>query len=135
MNETITLEEFIAANRITMDCEWTEHNPEVEENPRYPMNHYKCTLKMGTQRMSVPFSMGMAHTEGPDLLGVLDCLASDAKSWENYTTFEGWAEDYGYDPDSRRAERVFKAVEVQSRKLESFLGEDLYKQLLNTERQ
>jgi hypothetical protein len=135
MNKTITLAQFIEDNAITMDCERTSENP-FYEGDSYTMNHYRCTLKIGTQRMTVFFSMGLGLAGEPDLASVLDCLASDASEWENSKgDFEEWANEYGYDPDSRRAERIYRNVEMQSRKLESFLGEELYKQLIwETER-
>ena len=43
----------------------------------------------------------------PDLAGVLHCLVSDADAYN--MRFEDWAGDYGYDPDSRRAEKVYRA--------------------------
>lgn len=44
----------------------------------------------------------------PALDGVLYCLVSDADVLE-HATFEDWAEAYGYDTDSREAERTYRA--------------------------
>jgi hypothetical protein len=44
--------------------------------------------------------------------------------------FEEWAADLGYDPDSRKAEKLFKTCEKQAGRLRSFLGDDLYDRLL-----
>ena len=58
--------------------------------------------------------------------------ASDSSSIENnlLTGFEGWASDLGYDPDSRKAEKIFKVCEKQAERLKKFLGDELYKILL-----
>ncbi len=44
----------------------------------------------------------------PELADVLYSLVSDSDVIE-YPTFEDWAENYGYDSDSRQAERTYRA--------------------------
>lgn len=103
------------------------------------------------------FSQGSAHTSDPTLADVLDCLASDASGYENarvrpdgayHTTsnvnskhydtpmhFHNWAEEYGYDTDSRKAEKTFRAVKRQSEQLKRTIGNEAYQELLwNVER-
>ena len=81
--------------------------------------------------MSLVFSMGSGHGgKRPELADVLDCLASDAAGYENARSFADWCADYGYDVDSRRAERTFKAVERQATSLHRVLGESAYRTLL-----
>jgi hypothetical protein len=100
------------------------------------MNHYRVTIKAAKSRMTIPFSQGYGIKHEPELSSVLDCLASDASGFENSRSFEDWAGDYGYDTDSRKAERTFMAVGKQSAKLKALLGEDAYSELLwNTERE
>ena len=54
----------------------------------------------------------------------------------NARGFEDWCSDFGYDADSRKAEKTFKVCEHQAKRLRSFLGDSLYKQLLyDTERE
>ena len=43
---------------------------------------------------------------------------------------EDWCGEYGYDSDSRKAERTYKAIHEQSEKLAGFLGSELYEMLL-----
>jgi len=54
---------------------------------------------------------------------VLDSLGSDAGTYLNARGFEDWATEYGYDPDSRRAEAIWKAVGKQMADLRKVLGE------------
>ena len=77
--------------------------------------------------------MGPALTDEPDAADVLNCLASDASGYENAGSFEEWAGEYGYDTDSRSAERTFSAVESQTLALRSFLGERYGDYLWDTE--
>ena len=77
------------------------------------------------------FSKGIGHKGAPPTLDeVLDCLAVDAAGIENATCFEDWAEDLGYDTDSRKAERAYNTVKEQAKKLRSLLGKEAYEELL-----
>lgn len=117
---------FVDKHRIRMDVEQTDSNPSMDDDPKHPMDHWRCTLRMGSRRMTVVFSMGMGHRgKEPDAASVLDCLLSDSSSVDNARGFEDWCRDFGYDTDSRRAERTYKACERQAEKLRKFLG-DLY---------
>lgn len=72
----------------------------------------------------------------PDLASVLDCLASDCATFENARSFEEWAPELGYDPDSRKAERIYRAIGEQYRGLETLLGRDALQELMfETERE
>ena len=73
--------------------------------------------------MSLTFTKGSGHGgKRPTLAEVLDCLVSDAASLEGARSFEEWARNLGDDPDSRRAERAYKAVVAQTDKLKACLG-------------
>lgn len=52
----------------------------------------------------------------PDLVDVLYCLVSDADVI-NSIGFEDWAENLGYDTDSRKAEDIYRACLKQTREL------------------
>ena len=53
----------------------------------------------------------------------------------NAWSFEDWAGDYGYDADSRSAERTYRAIGSQVDDLRRLLGEDALQELaFNTER-
>lgn len=127
---------FIRANHIGMDVEWTDNNPNMSDSGDYMTRHFKCLLKRQGKRMTVYFSQGCAHEREPSVSDVLDCLASDSASIETARSFEDWASDYGYDAESRKAEKIFKVCERQAEKLKQFLGADAYSALLwETERE
>ena len=96
-------------------------------------NWYSVTLRYGRRQMTVPFGMGSALTDEPGADDVLNCLTSDAASYENARSFEEWAGDYGYDTDSRRAEQTYRQVEAQTAKLRKFLGDQYDAYLWRTE--
>lgn len=131
------LRSFIDRHGITMRVTETDRNPNMaDEAWARTARHWKATLRRGQRTMTVPFSQGSAHTEPPEIADVLDALASDSSGLDNARSFEEWASEYGYDVDSRKAERIYNAVERQAKKLVAFLGPKLYQELLyETERE
>jgi hypothetical protein len=87
---------------------------------------------------SLVFSKGSGHNgEAPTVAEVLDCLASDAAGIENARDFEDWCSEYGYDTDSRKNARAYRACKRQAIALNRIMGNDgLYERLLfHTERE
>lgn len=97
---------------------------EIPEDHPSDMHPYKVTLRYQGRRLTVPFFMGSAHTSEPTAADVLSCLCSDAAGIENAASFDDWCAEYGYDTDSRKAERTYKACEAIATKVRRLLGED-----------
>jgi len=119
-----SISQFCNKYGITLDAEWTERNPNMADG-KYPMTHWRVTLKRANPRrqMTVIFSMGMAHTGQPGVDDVMNCLLMDASGMEYAENFEDWANEYGYDPDSRTAEHIYESTRQQTAKLRQFLGD------------
>ncbi len=152
-----SLTDLIADAKITLKAERTDSNPNMPESR--DMDHWKVKLTRSeassvkcTQRtfpgcgcrgrhakgkavanMTLVFSMGYGHNGAePDVAGVLDCLLSDSDALDR--DFEEWASDLGYDPDSRTAERTYKACLKSGEKLKVFLGDGLFDRMRTAER-
>jgi len=131
--------QFVAQNNIRIESEMVGENPNMDSS-NWQAYHYKVVLKFRTKngkrrQLTTYFSMGMGLSREPQADDVLDCLAGDATSAENARDFEDWAGEFGYDTDSRKAERTYKTILRQSKRLAQFMGTELYEQLLyNTER-
>jgi hypothetical protein len=125
-----TFEKAIADARITMAV---KHGAPVNETFK-DSDPWTCTLKRGRKRMTVPFYMGIGHNgKEPTAAEVLSCLLSDASSADDARSFEDFAGELGYDVNSRKAERIYKACQRTSRKLHAFLG-DTFDTLLEASR-
>ena len=124
----MNVKQFCTKHKIKARAEWADSNPHMADSQN--MNHFKVTLRHAGRQMTLYFSQGYAISGEPTAADVLNCLASDSSSVENARSFEDWAADLGYDPDSRKAEKIFKICEKQAERLKKFLGEDLYKILL-----
>jgi hypothetical protein len=116
--------DIIKKYRLRMESELTGSNPNMADDEwARAATHWKCTIKRGRGRMIVFFSQGPAIVHEPSLEELLDTLGSDASGYLNARGFEDWASEYGYDPDSRRAERMWKAVGQQVADLRRLLGD------------
>ena len=130
-----TLENFIARNRITMVCERADVNPDFGNDGR-DMDHWRVVLRLKAKTQTRSFSTFFSMYRGyngatPDADTVLDCLASDASAVENTSGFEDWADEVGYSTDSRTAERIYKALQRNAKRLRAFLGEAEYRKLIS----
>lgn len=143
----ITLEQFIQQNNIRFECKRVNSRPDgFMDEPSGTGNainnqgtrHFKCRISSGALAMNgfnLYFSQGSAHTADPTAAEVLDCLASGAASVENAGSFEDWAEELGFETDSRKAEKAYKAIKRQAEQLQRIMDSDAYQTLLwNTER-
>jgi len=127
----MTLQQFIDRHNLTLTATRTDRNPDMSD---FDGDHWKVTLKRPGHRMTLVFSKGYGHKgTPPTVAGVLDCLQSDARTAEDCASFEDFCSDLGYDSDSRKAEKLYKAVQRQTDKLRRFLGADLFTELLQTE--
>ena len=131
----IPLSKFIADAGISMTVKPADNNPNmIDGDPR--ASHWACKIKAGRSQLTVAFSMGSGLSGEPKLADVLDCLASDASGVENCAgKFDDWCGEYGYDTDSRKAERTFNICKRQAANLKRLLGPSAYETLLwNVER-
>ena len=86
------------------------------------MNGYRCTLQYKGRQYSFDFFQGYGIEHDPDVDGVLDCLLSDSQAGGQ--TFEEFCGDFGYDPDSRKAEATHKACVKVLENMQRLLGDD-----------
>lgn len=133
--EIVTISKYMQKHKITSKAvlvkiglikkDW--NNQEVDQ---WKIEFTKQGIREeGNRKMTVDFYCGIGHrteegtpkpVKGED---VLNSLASDSSGFANCGgDFEEWAKEYGYDTDSRTAERIFKAIEHQKNRLLIFLG-------------
>jgi hypothetical protein len=122
------MNKFIKDNKITITSKKVDNNPHMTN---FDGDHWKCILEYNKKRMTIYFSKGYGF-EGkkPSIEEVLNCLASDSLCIENNPSFEEFANEFGYDTDSRNAKKTYTVCIKQSKKLFKFLGEVLYNILL-----
>lgn len=135
MTQTISKTERVKALSLTMKVSRVRRNPHMQDSDN--MDHWRCDIRQGSGWMRVYFSKGYGHHGAqPTLDEVMDCLAMDAAGVDNARTFEEWCREYGYDTDSRKAEKTYNMCKQQRDDLYNLLGPSSYYALLwETERE
>jgi hypothetical protein len=75
-----------------------------------------------TESYEFDYRMGLAHKQRPKLYELMSSLLSDAMCVLNANGFEDFARDLGYDPDSRKAEKLYHQIEDNNAKLAKLFG-------------
>lgn len=128
-----TVKAFAERVGVTMPVAFTAaSNPNIDDMPE-GSTHWRVILAIGGRTLETPWSMGPALKDGPELISVLGALISDAAGYENARSFEEWCGDYGYDTDSRRAERTYNATAESAKALRRFLADEYEHAIWETE--
>lgn len=146
------IEAWAQDNAITLESEFVPFSKSRNAKEKHPSLNWKVTLQRnGHAILTTDYSAGMGHCPSyksgfhateeaiawevehgtkyrditpilPDLADVLYSLALDA-SVLDAGSFEEWAEEFGYDTDSRAAEGLYRACLDIALKLRNGLGE------------
>lgn len=122
------LEQLCERLKITADAQYG--GVEVPEGWTHGTHPYKVTLRFQRRTLTVPFFMGPAHSREPTAADVLYCVCSDARAADD--SFEGWCSEFGYETDSRKAEKTYKACAALAPRVQRFLG-DHYEEVCSAE--
>jgi len=112
------------------------HCPSYKQASRWTLEYaaqidFECEYGKEAGRFNYGFGIVRKLNDKPimpDACDVVYCLLSDAGVLD-YGSFEDWADNMGYDQDSREAEQFYRACLATSLKLRSALGEDRLKRL------
>jgi hypothetical protein len=117
------LEFILDAMGVTYTCKAIDARPDGLMDDMPPgSSHYKTTVKRGNKKITAYYSQGPAINDAPDLLDVLQCHFMDATD----ESVEDWAAGLGYDTDSRKAYKVYKAcVKVREKLEQMFTNQEL----------
>ncbi len=103
---------LLAVRAVTLDEQYCQNTLRNNKTPRIDAPGYLSLLEKAARLAKV----------APTLPDVLDSLVSDGAAYFDAETFEGWASNYGYDTDSRKAEQVWRACDEIGRKLARVLN-------------
>lgn len=95
-------------------------------------NSWRVTLRFQGRQLTVPFFTGPAISKEPTAADVLSCLVSDVSAGEQ--TFEDFASEFGYDVDSRKAEKTWRQCVKMAPRVRRFLGtSEVFERVQNAE--
>lgn len=85
----------------------------------YPHYIFPVTLRKDGKSMRIHFGQSLAKgSTPPDEYDIIACLTKDDPG-----SFENFCSDFGYDTDSRRAEKTYKAVKAEWKKMLRVFGD------------
>lgn len=104
------VKKFLEETGTKITITWVDcvKNPWGEKNDNFYHNQYKVIIRRNNKRMTVKFTDSVYNTErgeNPTEYDILACLQK-----YDVGTFEDFCAEFGYDEDSRRAEKTYKAV-------------------------
>lgn len=137
-----TAREFCREHGITARAERIEARTRPATDWDASARHFHVTLLIPARNMghgnvkpgrafSLEFSQGSAHTKSPTAADIIECLALDFSGLDWCDGFEDWAENYGYDTDSREAERIYTECKRQRDAFAAAFGPDITADLAN----
>ena len=122
---TAQAEHFATANKIKLsvigDPEYKKHFPEDKQE------RYVFKLKLSCNKKTYTFNFGQsisAGTEEPTMYDVLTCLTK-----YDPNTFKDFCSEYGYNEDSRVAERTYKAVVKEYNAMQRLFNPEILEQM------
>jgi hypothetical protein len=120
MNYQQQASDFLAKHGISFSFKLANTKRPSWDNGRQ-CNHFIVTFRKGTRRVSFDFFDSTRNFEKGikelDAYSVLACCSSELYCPD---TFEEFCNEFGYDNDSRQAEKTFKALSKFSAKLQKF---------------
>ena len=127
-DNAVTIHEFIEKHnvRFTSICP-ADSNPN-NETPIKGQHHWHLTISVGNRPNDIElfFSNSVANgTAAPAIEEVLDGLVIDAGAGD--LTFEEFCSELGYDTDSRRAEKTWRACRKVGRQTYKAFGSELFR--------
>ncbi len=133
-----SLNKLIEKFKIKMSSEPVDKRPDGD-GWADGSSHYKVLITALVPGENESSSMSLYYSMGPGLKGseptlndILECLSMDSSS-TNGQNFEDWAGDFGYDSDSRKAEKIFNQCIKQSHDLKRLLGDEGFEELIQIE--
>lgn len=118
-------EAFLKAHGLRFKAEYMEHGPYFPEDGAdqkrdiWRLSLHGKTLPGGRRSFSVRFGQSLAHSDyGNTPPTAYDMLAALTKY--DPGSFANFCRGYGYNEDSRRAERTYKAVKREWAKVDRF---------------
>lgn len=115
--------DFLNKVNATIKIEYHSYGKHFEDD-KESRNIYNVTVKRNGKQFNFKFGDSIANTKAGHEPCEYDVLACITKS-EPEDTFEDFCSSYGYDTDSRKAERIYKAIQREFKGINRVFGDVL----------
>lgn len=115
-------QDFLTKSGTSFKAKYLKHDLYFADDKK-PRDIYRITLKRNGGKYSFKFGQSIANSDyGQTAPTEYDVLAALTKyDPENFNNF---CSEYGYDTDSRKAEKIYKAVQKEYNNIIRLFGED-----------
>ena len=119
-------EDFLKETGSKMSVKFIAHKKHFQDD-KDSRDVFRVTFKRGNVKRSIVFGQSTAKSTGsgdcpPSAYDVLACLTKS-----QYDDFNDCCGDFGYDTDSRKALKTFKAVKAEYKKVVDLWADSLEK--------
>lgn len=118
--------DFLSKIGVKMTAKFIKHGKHFEDDQQY-RDIYRLTLSRDQERLSVRFGQSIVGSEAKEIPTAYDLLTCLTKS--DPGTFEDFCNEYGYDNDSRKAEKIYRAVVQEWEKVNRFFTSEEIEEL------
>lgn len=121
MEVIMELPEFCKDRGVTLASEYIGRDTRDDS---WEADGWTCRLGYRGHKLTLAFHMGTGHQgRAPEVAEVVSSILLDADSGS--MDFAEFCREFGYDEDSRKAEKTWKACVAMKRKVDRFFGEDI----------
>lgn len=120
---------LLDAMGFTLECQNINERPDTSSDTwGEGAKHWQVWVKRGDKMLTTYYSAGSmtnaAMNGSPELADIMYSLLNDASGISYNDTFEEWADEIGYDTDSRKAEKIYNACKEIAKQLEPMFSKD-----------
>lgn len=121
----IQAENFLNKYGLAVTFELIDQNPNKLWEDDLIRNHYKVTITRNgnPNGLTIEYWDSAVNTEADKVPTAYDVLAVIGSQSTVYDTFEDFCSEFGYDEDSRTAERIYKAYNEEAKSIVNFFTE------------
>lgn len=112
-------------NKVTADIKFGLHGRFANmklDDWQQKADKWTITLKYKGRRMTTPYFTGPLYESEPRVDDILRSLFLDAFATE--VDFNDWCGEFGYDPEDKKAKKVYLSCKRSGERLKKLLGED-----------
>lgn len=121
--------DFLKATNTTLKTSFKLHGVYAAFSDNMQRDIYNCVLKNASHRFRFTFGQSINNTgTHPTAYDILACLTK-----YDVGTFENFCSDFGYDTDSRKAYKIYKAVLREWKNIELLFTPEQIEQLQEIE--
>ena len=120
--------EILRLNSISFNAVYID---QIKKDSNWNCDYFVCTLKYKgiAETFDYHVGLGLRKNNKPTLPKATDVLYSLLMDCTQGEDFQDWCGNFGFDPDSIKAMKIYEACQANEMKLKNVLPNEVFKQL------